>query len=150
MLSVSAEHIRLFLHVLGACVWLGGQFVLAGLVPVVRAGGDPSVLRAVARRFQQLAWPAYALLLATGAWNLAAIHVGDQSSAWLGSLVAKVVLVALSGICAALHSFVIGPSVATAPDAASAKRRRAASGISAALALACALAAAFLGVQLAG
>jgi putative copper export protein len=150
VLSISAAQIRLFLHVVGACVWLGGQLVLAGIVPVVRAGGDAAVVRAVARRFQQLAWPAYAVLLGTGAWNLAAVHVGDQSSAWLATLLTKLVLVALAGICAALHSFVIGPSVAHAPDAATAARRRAASGATAGLALLFTLVAAFLGVQLGG
>lgn len=150
MLPVTAAHLRLFLHVVGACIWLGGQFVLAGIVPTVRAAGNPELLRGVARRFQQLAWPAYLLLLATGAWNLLAVHVGDQSGAYLASLLVKVVLVAVSGIGAALHSFVIGPSVARAPDEATAARRRAASGASAGIALLCTLLAAFLGVQLGG
>ena len=30
--------IRLFVHVLAACVWVGGQFVLGGLVPPLRVG----------------------------------------------------------------------------------------------------------------
>lgn len=36
MLPVHAATVRLFLHVLGATVWVGGQIALAGIVPVVR------------------------------------------------------------------------------------------------------------------
>ena len=32
MLSPTATTVRLFLHVLAACVWVGGQLTLAGLV----------------------------------------------------------------------------------------------------------------------
>ena len=31
---------RLFLHVLAASIWVGGQLVLAGLVPTVRRFGE--------------------------------------------------------------------------------------------------------------
>ena len=36
MLPVSRTTIRIFLHVLGATVWVGGQLTLAGLVPGLR------------------------------------------------------------------------------------------------------------------
>jgi uncharacterized membrane protein len=36
MLAVSWDTIRLFLHVLAATIWVGGQLVLAALVPVLR------------------------------------------------------------------------------------------------------------------
>ena len=36
MLAVSWDTIRLFLHVLAATIWVGGQLVLAVLVPVLR------------------------------------------------------------------------------------------------------------------
>jgi len=36
VLPVSWTAIRLFLHVLGATVWVGGQLTLAGLVPGLR------------------------------------------------------------------------------------------------------------------
>ncbi len=50
---------RLFLHVLAASVWVGGQIVLAGLVPTVRGFGEDAT-RQVARAFNRIAWPAYA------------------------------------------------------------------------------------------
>jgi len=39
MLTVSWDIIRLFLHVLAATIWVGGQLVLAALVPVLRRFG---------------------------------------------------------------------------------------------------------------
>jgi len=137
MLPVHATTIRLFLHVLGATVWVGGQLVLATLVPVARVEGGPATTRELARRFQFVAWPAFALLLGTGVWNLFAVHVGDQSSAYLTTLFVKLLLVALSGVGALGHVMF-------------ARHRPALGGMLAALGLAGALAAAFLGVLLAG
>ena len=39
MLGVTWDTIRLFLHVLAATVWVGGQLTLAALVPVLRKAG---------------------------------------------------------------------------------------------------------------
>ncbi len=103
MLPVDADTIRLFLHVLAATVWVGGQLTLAGLVPSLRALG-PDAPRTVARRFNRIAWPAFGVLFLTGLWNLAETHVGDQSSEWIATLFAKLFVVALSGISAALHT----------------------------------------------
>ena len=150
MLPVTADSIRLFLHVLGASVWVGGQLVLAGLVPVLRRNASADTVRAAARQFQRFAWPAYALLLATGIWNLVAIKVGDRSGAYLATLMVKLTLVALSGIAAATHALLTGPAVARATGEAQARRRRAISGASAGLALLFALVAAYMGVQLNG
>jgi len=65
MLGVSWDTIRLFLHVLAATVWAGGQITLAALVPVLRRLGT-EIPRAGARRFNQVAWPAFAVLAITG------------------------------------------------------------------------------------
>ena len=103
MLPVSADTVRLFLHVLAATVWVGGQLTLAGLVPGLRALG-PDVPRTVARRFNRIAWPAFGILFLTGLWNLAENNVGDQAPEWIATLLAKLFVVALSGISAALHT----------------------------------------------
>ena len=103
MLPVTATTIRLFLHVLAATVWVGGQLTLAGLVPGLRALG-PDAPKAVARRFNRIAWPAFAVLFVTGLWNLSETHVGDRSSEWIATLFAKLAIVALSGVSAALHT----------------------------------------------
>lgn len=150
MLDITTTHVRIFVHVLSAAVWVGGQIALAVVVPVVRRGAGSDTVRAVARRFQQVAWPAYALLLATGTWNLFAVDVADASSDYLGTLGLKLGFVALSGGAAAGHSLLTGPSVAAARDEAEARRRRARSGALAGSSLLFALAAAFLGVVLRG
>ena len=149
MLPVTARVVRLYLHVLGASVWVGGQFVVAYLVPLVRQQGT-DVARAVARRFQQVAWPAYALLVATGIWNLLEINVGDQEGEYLVTLLAKLGLVALSGIAAAWHALLTAPKVTAAQTESEALRRRAMSAATGASSLLFALAAALLGVLLHG
>lgn len=103
MLSVDLDTARLFLHVLAATVWVGGQITLAGLVPSLRTLG-PDAPRTVARRFNRIAWPAFAVLFLTGLWNLSETRVGDQPSEWIATLFAKLTVVALSGISAALHT----------------------------------------------
>src|SRR4051794_20660704 len=103
MLPVTTTTVRLFLHVLGATVWVGGQIVLAGVIPVLRRTGSPETVRAAARQFHWIAWPAFALLLATGVWNLFAVDAGEQSSEYLTTLFVKLLLVGVSGACAAAH-----------------------------------------------
>ncbi len=103
MLSPTWATVRLFLHVLAATVWVGGQLTLAGLVPGLRALG-PDLPRTVARRFNRIAWPVFAVLVATGVWNLLAIHVGDTTIEYQVTLGLKISVVALSGIGAAFHA----------------------------------------------
>ena len=107
MLSVHLGVIRLFLHVLAATVWVGGQVVLAALVPVLRhAAADAP--RNAARAFNRVAWPAFAVLVATGVWNILA--VGDQGRAYRTTLTVKLVIVAISGITAFLHARAKSPA----------------------------------------
>ena len=102
MLSVSWDTIRLFLHVLAASIWVGGQITLAALVPVLRRLGA-DIPRAAARRFNQVAWPAFAVLVITGIWNIAAVRAQIHGS-YETTLVVKLIVVVISGIAAALHA----------------------------------------------
>ena len=102
MLSVSWDTIRLFLHVLAATIWVGGQITLATLVPVLRRLGA-EIPRAAARRFNQVAWPAFAVLVITGIWNIAAVHAQVHGS-YETTLVVKLIVVVISGVSAALHA----------------------------------------------
>jgi putative copper export protein len=104
VLSVTVTDVRLFLHVLAATVWVGGQLTLAGLVPVLRrAGAD--VPKAVAQQFNRIAWPAFGVLIVTGVWNIAADHDEIHHNAdFRNTLWAKLVFVALSGVSAYLHT----------------------------------------------
>src|SRR5215471_18468287 len=101
MLAVSWDTVRLFLHVLAATVWVGGQLILAALVPVLRRFGT-DVTAAAARRFNQVAWTAFAVLIVTGIWNIAAVR-SQISGSYETTLIVKLVVVVLSGVAAALH-----------------------------------------------
>jgi putative copper export protein len=147
MLPVTSDTIRLFLHVLAATVWVGGQLTLGALIPAVRTGGT-DLVRRVARQFQLVAWPAYAVLLITGAWNLAAVHLSDQSDKYLTTLAVKLACVVLSGLAAAAHILIAAPRVRAATTDAAHRRAAAMSGAFESLSLLFALAAAFLGVML--
>jgi putative copper export protein len=102
VLPVTWETVRLFLHVLAATVWVGGQITLAGLVPGLRRL-SPDAPRAVARRFTVIAWPAFAVLVGTGIWNIVALHVSWDSDRGT-TLVVKLAVVAVSGVTAFVHS----------------------------------------------
>ena len=102
MLDVGLDEVRLFLHLLAAAVWVGGQLVLAGLVPVLRSVG-PDAPGVVARQFARIAWPAYLVLVVTGVWNVAAVDDG-ASDDYRRTLVLKLVVVALSGGAALWHA----------------------------------------------
>jgi putative copper export protein len=102
VIDLSWETLRLFLHVLAATVWVGGQLVLAALVPALRRA-SPEAPRAAAQAFGRVAWPAYVVLLLTGAWNVAALP-SHTSRGYEVALVVKLVVVAASGVTAFLHA----------------------------------------------
>jgi putative copper export protein len=133
VLAVSWDTVRLFLHVLAATIWVGGQLTLAALVPALRGRGA-TVTKAAANRFNQVAWPAFAVLIATGVWNVIAESAKDHGG-YQVTLMVKLTVVAISGITAFLHA-----------------RARSTAGLAVfgALTGLSALAALFLGVLLAG
>ena len=102
MLAPALDTVRLTLHVLAATVWVGGQIVMTGLVGPSRAiGGEaPKML---ARAFARMAWPAFVVLVATGIWNVTAVHYSSQDSAWKAVLMAKIAVVIVAGVAVALH-----------------------------------------------
>lgn len=102
MLSPSLTTIRLFLHVLAASVWVGGQIVLAGTVPSLRRS-HPDATKVVAKAFARIAWPAFAIIVVTGFWNLAEIDVTDTTTAYQITLLLKITLAIASGAAAAVH-----------------------------------------------
>lgn len=102
MLPIDLHAVRIFLHVLAATVWVGGQLTLAGLLPALRAAGS-DVPRTAARRFNRIAWPAYGVLVLTGVWNVVA-EPEATTGRYATTLGVKVAVVALSGIAAYLHT----------------------------------------------
>jgi putative copper export protein len=102
-LASASTIVRLSLHVLAACIWLGGQIVVAGLLPTIRSFGDDAP-RKIARAFGRLSWPAFWVLILTGFWNYSAVHGSSQSSSWNAVFGAKMLFVTLAGVGVFLHT----------------------------------------------
>jgi putative copper export protein len=101
---ISVTDLRLFLHVLASTVWVGGQIVLAGLLPTVRTLGEDAP-RKVARAYNRIAWPAFGLIVATGLWNLFALPLDAIPHP---EFEIKMLFVVLSGAGAAVHQMARG------------------------------------------
>jgi putative copper export protein len=101
-LAAGLDGFRLILHLLAATVWVGGQFTVAGLLPTIRTLG-PDAPKTVARAFARLLWPAYAVLVITGFWNIQAVQAGHAGTAWTTVLWVKIGVVALAGVAVYLH-----------------------------------------------
>lgn len=134
MVPMSLDTLRIFLHVTAATVWVGGQLALLWLLPTLRSLGE-DVPRAVARRYNQVAWAAYVVLVATGIWNLLAIDLTAASARYQVTLAAKITVVTLSGLGAGAHALL---------------RHTAVLAVGGSLALLGALAGVWFGVMLAG
>lgn len=102
MLNPSLDTLRLFLHILAASVWVGGQIVLAGVVPGLRQVG-PEATKVAANGFARVAWPAFFIVVVTGLWNLAEIDVTNTSTAYQVTLFVKILLAMASGAAAFVH-----------------------------------------------
>lgn len=132
MLSPTAATIRLFLHIVAASIWVGGQFALAGVVPALRRSA-PDGVKPVAQAFARLAWPAFFVTVVTGLWNLMEVDITNASSAYQGTLLVKIAVAIASGAFVALHQF---------------GRTKLALAVGGALGALCAIAAMFLGILL--
>ena len=103
MLSPTSDTIRLFLHVLAATVWVGGQIVLADLVPRLRAAAPPTT-RIAARAFGAVAWPSFLILFVTGMWSIVDIGLSEQTTDYQATVAVHVVLAVVAATSAAIHS----------------------------------------------
>lgn len=103
MLSPTLDSIRLFLHILAASVWVGGQIVLGGLVPKLRQAA-PESLKVAANAFARVAWPAFAIVVVTGMWNILDIKVGDMSTEYQVTMFVHVLLAMATAMFAVIHS----------------------------------------------
>lgn len=143
MLSISGAEVVLWLHVLAACVWIGGQVTVAALIPLLR--GDRSLTASAGRRYAAVAWPAFLVLVVTGVIN--ASNAGIRWSSLFASpqgrtLAVKLGFVAVSGLAAAAHSLIQAPRTRSSRPVASA--------VLGSLSVVAAIAAALYGVVIAG
>ncbi len=102
MLSPTLDTIRLFLHLIAAAIWVGGQFALAGMLPGLRKAG-PEATQAAANGFARVGWPAFIVALVTGIWSILSIE-GSSTTAFQITLGLKLLIVVVAGFSAAAHS----------------------------------------------
>jgi peptidoglycan/LPS O-acetylase OafA/YrhL len=87
-----------FLHIVALAFFVGGQLLLAVVVPVVRRHGGDVALRGVARRFGVGSLVAIVVLVATGA------AMATHFALWRDDVLRlKLVLVIFIGVPIALH-----------------------------------------------
>ena len=103
MIQPTLNSLRTYLHLLAVCVWLGGQVVLAGVVPKLRKT-NPDALTNIAKGYASIAWPAMILIVFTGAWGLAATDTANQSTEYMVTFAVKMLLVAGAVIATLVHS----------------------------------------------
>ncbi|RMF19189.1 MAG: DUF4149 domain-containing protein [Candidatus Dadabacteria bacterium] len=130
--------ISVFVHLLGACVWIGGMIFLAAVVlPGLRRAVDEDTRRAILAdagyRFRTIGWIVLVAMLVTGLYNLAVRGVslgmllsgsGDlvDRARWKLGLMTTVMIVS------AVHDFWLGPrAVDAATETERDRLRRAAS-----------------------
>ena len=103
MISPNLDSLRIFLHVLAAAVWVGGQVVLGGIVPRIRKS-NPEALKPIANAFARIAWPALGITVVTGMWNIMEVDVTAMDSSYHVTLALKMAAVVLAGFAAAAHA----------------------------------------------
>ncbi len=113
------EAITPWIHIVAVTVWLGPQFFMfVAAIPAVRLIDDPDVrlrvMRVIIYRFGWLAWGAMAVIVLSGISNLFQEaddfgHIWDTDFRYFQIFSTKMVLVGLTVLLTALHTFVIGP-----------------------------------------
>ncbi len=109
--SISLDTIRIFLHVLSVCVWVGGQFVMLALLPVLRGAGVEGLPKQAAQAFQRVAWPAFAVAFFTGIWNIFEVDMANTTTRYSVIFGIKFLLVVASGAAAWVHAVSTKPAI---------------------------------------
>lgn len=115
--------VPLWLHLLGAAVWVGSQvMLLAVVVPSLRPaepGTRQQVLAGVTRRFGYLGLAALVLLVVTGLDNIDRYSPADMFDYRYGYiLAAKLVMLAAVVLLTAAHALYLGPKLLEAQSRA--------------------------------
>jgi putative copper resistance protein D len=118
--------LSVYVHILGAVIWVGGMLFLAlVVVPVSRrlpSAERGAFIGAIGRRFRAVGWACIALLVVTGAMSSGYRGVTWESiasgrlfgSAFGRILATKLALVAAMLVLSAIHDFAVGPASARA------------------------------------
>lgn len=97
-----------FLHILAAAVWVGGNLLFFAVAPALRREA-PQAFRVLGRQFRVLSWIAVFVLLVTGVYLLG---LGWDSRRDL--LFWKLVLFGVAVVLKSAHDFWIAPRAASA------------------------------------
>lgn len=100
--NLGLDQLRTILHVGAVTIWLGGQIVMLGILPTLRQLGADAP-KQVAAAFGRVSWPAFAVIIATGIWNILAVDLGDVSTGYNAAFGLKMLLVVAAGFAAAVH-----------------------------------------------
>jgi len=99
----------LFLHLIGAAIWVGGHLVLMiGILPQALGARDPAPVLAFEAAYERIGMPALAVQVVTGLWL--ALRLAPDPSTWLdlADPVARGILLKLALLAAtaalALHA----------------------------------------------
>lgn len=103
MISPTLDSLRILLHLLAVAVWVGGQIVLAGVVPALRQA-SPAALPVIAKSFARVAWPAMVIIVFTGVWGLGDTSATERSSEYLVTFAIKMLLVGAAIVATLIHS----------------------------------------------
>ena len=103
MIPITTQSVLLFLHILGVTVWLGGQIVIATLVPRLRKD-HPETTKLVAQQFAKIAWPSLGIIVITGIFQLAMNSTAQNSTEYMVTFALKMALVAVAIISTIVHS----------------------------------------------
>lgn len=114
----------LWLHILAAVIWIGGNLVMAMVVvPYFRRSVSPveriQILSQIGRRFEPIVWGCVLVLIFSGLLNIFLSYpdLTGLAGAFMRTLLIKLLLVIVLIVLTAIHSFVIGPRLSQAVDA---------------------------------
>ena len=117
--------ITLWLHVIAAVVWVGGNLILAMvIVPHFKHSLPPvqriQLLTQIGKRFEPIVWGCISVLFFTGIVNIFfAVDLTSPtalSGAFMRTLLIKIVLFFVLVILTALHSMIFAPRLASAVE----------------------------------
>jgi uncharacterized membrane protein len=120
-MSQPALVISYWLHMAATVTWIGGLFFQSIVIPVSLSSGkldlrqQASLLEAIRKRFEPIAWLSLFILVGTGLVQMSAnpSYVGllALSGRWATALFAKHVAVGLMVVVAAAQTWVIQPRI---------------------------------------
>ncbi|MDT7879638.1 MAG: hypothetical protein RQ990_02135 [Candidatus Hydrothermia bacterium] len=102
--------VSVFIHIICACIWLGGMFALIiFFIPLRKENYFLDMVNKVGNQFKFVGWIILPLLLLTGIFN--SFYRGFYILTWL-----KILLFSIIVIISAIHDFYIGPKATKTKD----------------------------------